>query len=72
MKTINFVISVILGIISLVIFFNSETDLWFMFGFVILINSFIFFLFGVLEEKDEEIKKLRNRVDRYQHILMED
>lgn len=57
MKTLNYTIAIGLGIFSLVRFFTAYDIL---FAFIILLLCIIFFLFGLMEEKNEQIDRLHN------------
>jgi hypothetical protein len=64
MKIINGIISVLLGIGSMyMMFIKAETDQDFIMGFGLLLMSIIFMCFMLLEERKEEVERLR-------HIIM--
>lgn len=62
MKIANGIISVLLGVLALyLMFINAKTDQDFIVGFGVMMTSMIFFLFMIIEERNEEIKRLKNR-----------
>lgn len=64
MKTLNGIISVLLGLASMyLMFFKAQTDQDIIYGFGVLLMSIIFMCFMLLEERKEEIERLR-------HIIM--
>ena len=64
MKTFNGIISVLLGFISLyLMFFKAQNDQDIILGFGVLLMSIIFMCFMLLEERKEEVERLR-------HIIM--
>ena len=59
MKLVFGILSIVSGIVSLyLMFFDAVTKLDFVFGFVILLISVIFILMMIIEEKNEELKKV--------------
>ena len=69
MKLINGIISVLLGLAALyLMFIEAKTDMEFVTGFVVLMASIIFLLFMMMEERNEEISKLRQIVMRMKNI----
>jgi hypothetical protein len=64
MKVLNGIISVLLGIASLyMMFIRAQNDQDFILGFGLLLMSIIFMCFMLLEERKEEVERLR-------HIIM--
>lgn len=60
MKTFNGIISVLLGFISLyLMFFKAQNDQDIILGFGVLLMSIIFMCFMLLEERKEEVERLR-------------
>lgn len=60
MKTFNGIISVLLGLLSMyLMFIKAETDMDFISGFVVMMASIIFMLFTIMEERNDEIGRLR-------------
>jgi hypothetical protein len=69
MKLINGIISVLLGLVSLyLMFIEAKTDMEFVTGFLVMMASIIFLLFMMMEERNEEISKLRQIVMRMKNI----
>jgi uncharacterized membrane protein HdeD (DUF308 family) len=59
MKTFNGIISIVLGLAALYLIMTSTTDKEVIMGFMTLLMSIIFMLFMLMEERNEEISKLR-------------
>ena len=60
MKTFNGIISVLLGFISLYLMFvRAQNDQDIILGFGVLLMSIIFMCFMLLEERKEEVERLR-------------
>ena len=59
MKVLNGILSVVLGIVSLVCMFKAQTTVQLGVGFGILLTSMLFMCFMLLEENKEEIERLR-------------
>lgn len=73
MKTINYIVSCLLAVFSPVqMFYLAKNDLHFVMGFLCMIASIIFFLFALIEEKNEEISHLRQTILRYRDQFMMD
>jgi hypothetical protein len=72
MKTFNYVIATILGVMSLFQMFGSESNLEFVGGFALLITSSLFLLFAFIEERNEEISELKAQIRHYHKLLMID
>jgi len=69
MKLINGIISVLLGLGALyLMFIKAETDTEFVAGFGVMLMSIIFMLFMLMEERNEEISKLRQIIMRMKDI----
>ena len=67
MKIANGIISVLLGALALyLMFINAKTNQDFIIGFVVLMASIVFMLFMIIEERNEEVERLR-RIIRHQH-----
>jgi len=63
MKNINYALAIILAAVSpFQMFLWAEDDLGFVLGFIIMIASVIFFLFAIIEERNEEISELREKI----------
>jgi hypothetical protein len=70
MKLFNGIISIALGLTSLyLMFINAKTDQDFIVGFVVLMASIIFMLFMLMEERNEEISKLRHTIMKMKGII---
>ena len=70
MKAINGIISVLLGLTSLyLMFIKAETDQEFIMGFGVMLLSIIFILFMFLEERNEEISKLKHTILKMKGIM---
>lgn len=64
MKVLNGIISVLLGLLSMYLMFIwAKTDMDFVCGFLVLIMSALFLMFMILEERNEEIERLRQIID---------
>jgi hypothetical protein len=64
MKTLNGIISVLLGLASLyLMFFKAQNDQDIIYGFGVLLMAMLFMCFMLLEERKEEVERLR-------HIIM--
>lgn len=73
MKTFNYILSCVLALISPFQMFSwAENDLQFAFGFIIMIASIIFFLFGLIEEQKEEISELKEKIYNFRKHFMVD
>ena len=60
MKIANGIISVVLGALALyLMFINAKTNQDFILGFTVLMTSIIFMLFMIIEERNEDIERLR-------------
>jgi heme/copper-type cytochrome/quinol oxidase subunit 4 len=69
MKLINGIISVLLGLVALyLMFIEAKTDMEFVTGFLVMMASIIFLLFMMMEERNEEISKLRQIVMKMKNI----
>jgi heme/copper-type cytochrome/quinol oxidase subunit 4 len=69
MKLINGIISVLLGLGALyLMFIKAETDIEFVVGFGVMLMSIVFMCFMLLEERNEEISKLRQIIMRMKDI----
>ena len=61
MKLFHGIISVLLGLVaSYLMFFKYE----FVYGFVVLLGASIFLLFMIIEERNDEISKLRQIIHK--------
>ncbi len=70
MKLINGIISVLLGVVALyLMFIKAETDTEFIGGFVVMMASIVFMLFMFLEERNEEISKLKHTILKMKGIM---
>ena len=70
MKVLNGIISVLLGIGSLyMMFIKAQNDVEFGIGFGILLMSIIFMCFMLLEERKEEVERLRYQILKSKGIL---
>lgn len=58
MKHINRILSVVLSVMTLVLFVTSRVE----FGMLSLLLSIIFACFAILEEQKEEIERLRKKI----------
>ena len=69
MKLFNGIISVLLGLTSLyLMFINAKTDMEFIAGFGVMLMSIIFICFMLLEERKDEIEKLRQIIIKMKDI----
>ena len=69
MKLFNGIISVLLGLTSLyLMFINAKTDMEFIAGFGVMLMSIIFMLFMMMEDRNEEISKLRQIIIKMKDI----
>jgi hypothetical protein len=69
MKLFNGIISVLLGLTSLyLMFINAKTDMEFIAGFGVMLMSIIFMLFMIMEDRNEEISKLRQIIIKMKDI----
>jgi hypothetical protein len=60
LKAFNGIVSVLLGFTSLyLMFIKAENDTEFVAGFGVMLMSIIFMLFMLMEERNEEISRLR-------------
>jgi len=60
MKIANGIISVLLGVLALyLMFINAKTDQDFILGFGVMLVAIIFMLFMIIEERNEDIERLR-------------
>jgi len=59
MKTFMQIMSVVLGLVSLYFFFQMETRENLYEWFIIFMSAVIFFAFSIVEERNEEISRLR-------------
>jgi hypothetical protein len=65
MKMLNGIISVLLGITALyLMFIRAKTDQDFIIGFTALMSSIVFMCFMLLEERKEEVERLRHTILR--------
>jgi hypothetical protein len=70
MKAFNGIISVLLGLTSLyLMFIKAKTDMEFVTGFLVMMASIIFMLFMLMEERNEEISKLRHTIMKMKGII---
>ena len=70
MKAFNGIISVLLGLTSLyLMFIKAKTDMEFVCGFVMMMASIIFMLFMLMEERNDEIEKLRHTILKMKGII---
>ena len=70
MKHFNGIISVLLGLTALyLMFIDAKTDQEFIMGFVVMMGSIIFMLFMLMEERNEEIAKLKHTIYRMKGII---
>jgi hypothetical protein len=70
MKLLNGIISIALGLTSLyLMFINAKTDQDFIYGFVVLMASIIFLLFMMLEERNDEVSKLKHTILKMKGII---
>ena len=70
MKAFNGIISVLLGLTSLyLMFIKAKTDMEFVCGFVVMMASIIFMLFMLMEERNDEIEKLRHTILKMKGIM---
>lgn len=60
MKILNGILSVLLGVLALyLMFINAKTDQDFILGFGVMLVAIIFMLFMIIEERNEDIERLR-------------
>ena len=60
MKILNGILSVVLGVLALyLMFINAKTDQDFILGFGAMLVAIIFMLFMIIEERNEDIERLR-------------
>jgi len=60
MKVLNGILSVLLGVLALyLMFINAKTDQDFILGFGVMLVAIIFMLFMIIEERNEDIERLR-------------
>ena len=60
MKVLNGILSVLLGVLALyLMFINAKTDQDFILGFGVMLIAIIFMLFMIIEERNEDIERLR-------------
>jgi len=70
MKTLNGLISVLLGFTSLYIMFVwAKNDAELGLGFGVLLTSIIFLLFVIVEEQKEEVERLRQIIMKSKGII---
>jgi hypothetical protein len=70
MKTFNGIISVLLGFISLyLMFFKAQNDQEIIYGFGVLLMSIIFMCFMLLEERKEEVERLRQIIMKSKGLI---
>jgi hypothetical protein len=70
MKHFNGIMSVLLGLTSLyLMFIKAENDIEFVAGFGVMLMSIIFMLFMLMEERNEEISKLRHTILKMKGII---
>ena len=70
MKHFNGIISVLLGLTALyLMFIKAKTDMEFVCGFVVMMASIVFMLFMLMEERNEEIAKLKNTIYRMKGLI---
>lgn len=73
MKVFNGIMSVLLGLTSLYLMFIwAGTDMDFVCGFLVLVMSALFLLFMIIEERNEEINRLRNIIDNKPRTIKRD
>lgn len=73
MKTFNWILSCTLTLGTfgfLQMFFIAETGLGYISGLICLILSIVFFAFGVVEELNKEISRLKGKIRHYEKLLM--
>ena len=69
MKIVNGILSVLLALTSVyLMFINAKTDLDFVCGFTVLVASMLFMCFMMMNEKDEEIERLKSHILRSKGI----
>jgi heme/copper-type cytochrome/quinol oxidase subunit 4 len=69
MKLINGIISVLLGLAALyLMFIKAQTDQDIILGFGVLLMSIIFMCFMLLEERKDEVEKLRQIIMKMKNI----
>lgn len=70
MKSLNGIISVLLGLAALyLMFIKAETDQDIILGFGVLLMSIIFMCFMLLEERKDEVEELRHQILRMKGIM---
>jgi heme/copper-type cytochrome/quinol oxidase subunit 4 len=70
MKSLNGIISVLLGLVALyLMFIKAETDQDIILGFGVLLMSIIFMCFMLLEERKDEVEELRHQILRMKGIM---
>ena len=70
MKHFNGIMSVLLGLTSLyLMFIKAENDTEFVAGFGVMLMSIVFMLFMLMEERNEEIAKLRHTIMKMKGII---
>jgi len=62
---LNGIISVLLGLVALyLMFIKATTDQEFIIGFTVLMGSIVFMCFMLLEERKDEVERLRHQIMR--------
>jgi hypothetical protein len=68
MKIINYLLSIVMGLFSLLIISSGD----FLIGLTLLLACIIFFLFGLIEEQNKKIFDLRQTILKFKdHYMIE-
>jgi len=68
MKVINYLLSIVMGLFSLLVMSSGD----FIIGLSLLLACIIFFLFALIEERNEEISNLRQTIVKIKdHYMIE-
>jgi heme/copper-type cytochrome/quinol oxidase subunit 4 len=64
MKAFHGIISIILSIISIVLFVRGNSDADLIVAFIVMLGAIIFTLFMLLEERKQEVEDLRHKLHK--------
>lgn len=64
----NGILSIVIALVAAYMIFTSNTDMKFVLGFLMLIISMLFLCFSLLEERKEEIERLRQVIIKLQGL----
>ena len=62
MKIVTGILSALLGLLCLYLFFSAKEKLDLAFAIIVLLTSIIFLLFSIMEEMKEDLSNLRKRL----------